>query len=233
MKKQPYMPADENGRFIWLTNFVTKFIAGYYSTLGFVTADSIQLTADLAFITFLLNYKEQLKTKTSDWVAYTKLVSSGMTGVNTTPAIPAMPSLPGTLPTLVPPDVYGRVALVVNRLKAHPNYTPTIGADLGVIGADDATDPNTMKPILTLELQSGRPNVKWAKSGMQGIDFYVDRGSGVFLFLARDTEPDYLDTFALPAAGVSAVWKYKGCYCLHDAPSGQMSDIASISVMGV
>ena len=75
-----------------------------------------------------------------------------------------------------------------------------------------------MKPVLTLEIQAGRPNVKWVKSGMQGINLYVNHGNGVFVFLARDTEPDYLDTTALPAAGQSALWKYKACYCLHDRP---------------
>ena len=44
--------------------------------------------------------------------------------------------------------------------------------------------------------------------------------------------PDYLDTAALPAAGTSAVWKYKAIYRLNDEQVGQWSDIASISVMG-
>jgi len=80
---------------------------------------------------------------------------------------------------------------------------------------------------------SGRPNLKWSKGTMQGIDFYVDRGSGTFVFLARDTEPDYLDTAALPAAGQSAVWKYKAIYVLHDEQIGLWSDVISQAVMGV
>ncbi len=34
------------------------------------------------------------------------------------------------------------------------------------------------------------------------------------------------------AAGVSAVWKFKGIYRLNDQPVGQWSDVATIGVMG-
>jgi hypothetical protein len=44
--------------------------------------------------------------------------------------------------------------------------------------------------------------------------------------------PDYLDTFALPAAGASAVWRYKAIYRLNDEQVGQWSDVATIGVMG-
>ena len=36
----------------------------------------------------------------------------------------------------------------------------------------------------------------------------------------------------LPAAGTSAVWKYKAIYRLNDAQVGQWSDVATIGVMG-
>ena len=114
---------------------------------------------------------------------------------------------------------YSSLAAIVRRLKEHPAYTPAIGQDLGVIGADDLINPNLMKPVLTLELQAGHPSVKWVKSGMQGVDLYVDRGAGAFVFLARDTVPDYLDTFARPAAGASAVWKFKAIDVLSDTPA--------------
>ena len=231
--KQRYMPIDENSRLVWLANFVTKFSSLYYNSLGgFTTSDAIQCTNDLAFYTFLINFKATLRSKTTDWVAYVQLASNGHTGVAALGPIPVMPVLPTTLPTVVLPDIFGRIALLVARIKLAPNYTPAIGMDLGIIGADDTTNVNTMKPVLDITLQAGHPNLGWVKHGMQGIDIYVDRGGGVFVFLARDTEPDYLDTAALPAAGQSAVWRYKAIYILHDAPCGQWSDVVSVSVMG-
>ena len=231
MKKQPYLPGDENGQLAWLNNFVTKFSASYYNVLGFVLADATAATNDLAFMTFVINFKNQMKTKTSDWVAYSSLAAYGQAGLPALGAVPGVPSA-GSPPTMVPLNVYGRMATIVRRLKEHPAYTPAIGQDLGVIGADDLINPNLMKPVLTLELQAGHPSVKWVKSAMQGVDLYVDRGAGTFVFLARDTVPDYLDTFALPAAGASAVWKYKAIYVLSDTPCGQWSDVGCLSVMG-
>ncbi|MBI3853039.1 MAG: hypothetical protein HY298_22545 [Verrucomicrobia bacterium] len=60
----------------------------------------------------------------------------------------------------------------------------------------------------------------------------MDRGDGVFACLAIDTVPDYLDTAALPAAGTSAVWKYKAIYRLNNEQVGQWSDVTSICVIG-
>ena len=231
MKKQHYLPKDENGQLAWLNNFVTKFSATYYTVLGFVLADATSASADLAFMTYLINFKNQMKTKTSDWVAYCSLAAYGQTGIPALGAVPGVPSA-GSPPTVVLPNIYGRMAAIVRRIKEHPAYTPAIGQDLGIIGADDPINPNTMKPVLTLELQAGHPSVKWVKSGMQGVDLYVDRGAGTFVFLARDTVPDYLDTFALPAAGQSAVWNYKAIYVQNDIPCGQWSDVACLSVMG-
>ena len=72
----------------------------------------------------------------------------------------------------------------------------------------------------------------WTKQGMDSLEIWVDRGNGAFVFLTIDTVPDYLDTFALPAPGTSALWKYKAIYRFNDEQVGQWSDVASISVMG-
>lgn len=52
------------------------------------------------------------------------------------------------------------------------------------------------------------------------------------MFLAVDTIPDYSDTSSMPAAGQSALWKYKAIYRQDDERVGQWSDVASIPVAG-
>jgi len=42
---------------------------------------------------------------------------------------------------------------------------------------------------------------------------------------------DSWDTAALPAAGTSAIWKYKAIYRFNDEQVGQWSDVANTSVM--
>ena len=114
-------------------------------------------------------------------------------------------------------DIFGRFRKLVQTIKNNPNYTETIGDNLGITGAEPptggmATSRAEMKPTVTQTLQSGHPRLKWKKNKMQGVKIMVDRGTGTFAMLAIDTKTYYLDTFALPAVGASAVWKYMFIY---------------------
>ena len=129
------------------------------------------------------------------------------------PTLGAMPTSPalGAAPPLVAPNIFGRIAALAGRIKKHPGYTKAIGQDLGLSGADIALDVTAIKPILDVTLKAAHPNIGWTKQGLDGLprklSGLVDRGTGSFGFLAFDTIPDYLDTAALPAPGLSAVWK--------------------------
>jgi len=226
MPKSYFIPADEPGKRIWLDNFAAK-LPTYAATVGVTAAEVAQTTADAAYFSFVVGAHNQHTKTTRDWTAYKTALRSGTT-------IGAMPTTPalGVPPTAVPAGIFSRVSALAARIKKHPAYTEAIGQDLGIIGAEQSVDPTTVKPVLNLTLQAGHPNVGWSKSGMDGIEIWVDRGTGAFAFLTIDTVPDYLDTFALPAAGASAVWKYKAIYRLNDEQVGQWSDVATIGVMG-
>jgi hypothetical protein len=60
----------------------------------------------------------------------------------------------------------------------------------------------------------------------------VDRDGTGWDFLAIDTSPHYIDTFAGPGPGASALWKYRAIYVLDDAPVGLWSATAEIAVPG-
>jgi hypothetical protein len=44
--------------------------------------------------------------------------------------------------------------------------------------------------------------------------------------------PDYIDKSNLPAAGITAVWKYKMIYLLKDEVIGNWSDVVTVTVHG-
>ena len=73
--------------------------------------------------------------------------------------------------------------------------------------------------------------VQWKKSGFTGVRIEVDRGNGIWVYLATDTVPHYLDTLAL-APGTTALWKYRAIYLEGDQVFGQWSDVTSIAVTG-
>jgi hypothetical protein len=226
MAKSYFLPADEPGKLKWLNNFAAK-LPTYAASVGVTAAEATQTTADAAYFTFVVGAHNQHTKTTRDWTAYKTALRSG-TALGAMPTTPAL----GVPPPAVPAGIFSRVSAIAARIKKHPAYTEAIGQDLGIIGAEQVVDPTTVKPVLELTLQAGHPNVGWSKSGMDGIEIWVDRDTGTFAFLTIDTVPDYLDTAALPAAGASAVWKYKAIYRLNDEQVGQWSDVATIGVMG-
>jgi hypothetical protein len=226
MAKSYFLPKDEPGKRAFLNNFAAK-LPTYAATVGVTPAEVAQTTDDDAYFDFVCGAHLQHTNTTREWTAYKTALRSG-TAIGAMPTTPAL----GVPPTAVPAGIFTRVSALAARIKKHPAYTEAIGQDLGIIGAEQTVDPTVMKPVLNLTLQAGHPNVGWSKSGMDGIEIWVDRGTGTFAFLTIDTVPDYLDTFALPAAGASAVWKYKAIYRLNDEQVGQWSDVATIGVMG-
>ena len=222
-----YLPSTDAGKNVWLTNFNAK-IPAYAGPLGLLAADTASVAADAAFFNFTLNTQQQIIAYSQQWTSYKNAARDGRTA--SLGAVPVTPAI-GAAPTMVAPGIFNRIALLIARIKAAPGYTDAIGQTLGIVGADSTVDVNAMKPVLTATVNSGAVTVGWKKSGMDGIELQVDRGTG-FVFLAIDSIPDYTDSAALPAAGQSALWKYKAIYRLNDERVGQWSDVVSLPVAG-
>ena len=227
MPKAYYLPATDAGRLPWLNNFAIK-LPSYSTVLGLNAGDVASVTADAAFFSYVLNSQLQIAAYAQQWTAYKNLArDGGAVSIVTAPVAPAL----GVAPALVNPGILTRVKALVARIKVAPAYTDSIGQALGIVGADHTVDVNTMKPVLTAALEAGHVDLGWTKHGMDGIEIQVDRGSG-FGLLAIVTVQKYTDTAALPAAGQSALWKYKGIYLQSDQRVGQWSDVVSIPVAG-
>jgi len=227
MPKSYYLPADEPGKGAWLTNLSAK-LPSYSAVLGLSAADVASVTADALFFNYCLNSVGQVAAYSQQWTAYKNAARNG-----TSPALGAYPAAPvfAAAPAMVAPGIFSRATAIVARIKVAPGYTDSIGQALQIIGADQTVDVNSMKPVITADLDAGQVDIGWTKQGMDGIEIQVDRGTG-FVFLAIDTIPGYTDTAPMPAAGQSALWKYKAIYRQGDDRVGQWSDVVSIPVAG-
>jgi hypothetical protein len=225
MAKDYYLSSTDAGRRKWLTNFANK-IAIHGPTVGVSATEIPAVQAGATAYAYVCDVRELLAQYTQRWTSYKNALSNG----GALGAIPAALALPAA-PTAVPADIFGRNTNLAARIKRHPGYSESIGQDLAIIGAEVAEiDTSTLKPLLTLSLAAGHPNIGWAKQGMDALEIHVDRDGKGFVFLTIDTIPNYLDTAPLPTANASAVWKYKAIYRQEDAPVGQWSDVASIAV---
>lgn len=226
MKKE-YLPTTDNGRLIWLANFVTK-LADYAADLGITAAQMGQLQIDQDAYAKAVVFLDALRDYSKTATTFKKNLFKSTQTFSPLPVAPDFNNAPG-----MRFNIFGEIAKLVQTIKSHPNYNTTMGENLGIIGEDTTFDPSTLKPELKIEYRVNRPVLKWTKGETDGIRIEVDRGAGAFSFLAIDTIPDYEDTHPLPPLGQTAIWKYRAVYIIKDQPEGQYSDTKEVTVTGL
>jgi len=122
---------------------------------------------------------------------------------------------------------------LVRRIKAHPNYTPAIGAQLGIEGPDVVVDLSEAKPVLTATPQmSGLVVIDFVKGESDGVNLYSRRGTETaFTFLARDTASPYIDNRLPLVAGQPEQRHYKAMYVLDDDEVGLPGDELAVTTL--
>jgi hypothetical protein len=227
--KNPYLPKSDQAKVPWIKNLNTK--APDYATVLDITHDELtSLNNDSSMFIYIMNTMlGAYDTAKQEVTKFKNIMRDGPLG-SPNPPIPTAPVLPAA-PTAVEPGIFPRISKFVSRLKSHPNYTASIGENLGIEGSEHVVDIQFLKPILKGGLDAGRPRIIWKKDIADSIDIFVDRGlTGNYEYLANDMEPDYIDTFPLPTGVNSAVWAYKGIYKISDEKVGQMSDPINVTV---
>jgi len=247
MKKQFYLPGDDKGKSDYLTLFAAK-LATYAMLLGITPQELQGAIDDAEAFKFIVLYNKAMKDYLEGCTQFKNILRDKEgTPVSAWPQLPPLPMAPA----LVTAGIFKRNARIVGRIKKNDNFNDQIGKDMGIIGNETPVlDPETLSPVIKAVIVSGgHPEVKWDKpAGVDGIHFFVNRGSKTvsepvppingavpagFAFLATDTEPDYIDTAALPAAGESQVWKYIGIYFNNGEYFGQFSAEVRVTVTGV
>ncbi|GHN01664.1 hypothetical protein WSM22_31530 [Cytophagales bacterium WSM2-2] len=210
-------------------NFANK-ISIHGPTLGLLPAEITAIKADSAANDYMITSNVQIQTFAQNYTKFKNILLRG--GEDVLGVLPASPIF-GTAPPMPAPNIRGRFRALLQRLTHHPAYTAAIGEDLGVEApAVVNTTPIKIKPDFFIEMSSGGyPNLRWTKGKMDGVEIWKDTGSG-FVKLDRDMKPDYIDKSQLPAAGMSAVWRYKMIYIKNDEHIGSWSDTVTVTVYG-
>lgn len=231
MSKAYFLPGSDLEKLHWIQNFSTK-LSTYATKYNISAAQVTDMQSGSAYFTYWLSYRSMYVDYLSKLTEYKNELIHGV-AVGAMPSVQPVPPAIAAAPAVINSGIFKRATSIGNIIKSNSVYTIADGNDLGIEGAEDTTDVQTMKPVLKVHLiDGGKPEVKWTKKGMDGIEIYVDRGTGTFAFLVLDTYPDYTDTAALPAVGTSAVWSYKAIYHYADGQSGLWSDVVSITVRG-
>lgn len=231
MAKKPFMPTTDLEKKQWLDNFADK-LPNYAAKYNISAEEVTDMENSALYFSYWLNGKNQTDEHNKKFTQFKNELRDGIPA-GATPSIPPVAPVLGVAPTAVAPGIFVRAGALGNVIKSKHNYTVADGIDMGLEGAEDSSVPEDMKPVLKIRLvEGGKPEVMWKKLGMDGIELWVDRGTGTFSFLSIDTVPNYIDTHALPAAGQTAIWKYKAIYRLDDGQVGEWSDVVSQTVTG-
>ena len=135
-----------------------------------------------------------------------------------------------------------RSRALIRRLKAHANYTPALGEQLGIVASTPAAGVSTMSVVaeaLRPDLRSstgahGEVNIGFTKRGHTGILLYGRRsGETEWALLSKQLRSPYVDNRGSLAAGAPETREYRAVYIDGDAAVGQLSDTLNVTVPGI
>ncbi len=224
-----FIPASDNDKVIWLNNFSTK-IGTYATSVGVTAAEVTAVQKDAAMYQYIINLQEIYKQTLKNITGYKKLLKKASGQEHLGANIPALPVL-STAPAVVPEGIFDRVSKLAARIKASINYTANVGADLGIVAPSSTFDVSTLQADLRVNLDAGRPHLKWTKGESDALDLYADRNDGSgFALVGRFMRNEYIDITNLATGKVIDEWSYKGIYVIADTQVGVMSSTVSVSV---
>lgn len=225
--KKHYLPFDDQGRLAWLINFNSK-IGGYAALFGISAAEVAAIAAYLLMLQYILNLTEAVRTFSQDLTKYKDKLMIAVIGSSLgDPPTLTIPAPPATQPA----GIFSIISGIVQRIKGHNAYTEAFGEDLGIVGDDIFVDYATVKPVLKITLDVGKPKIKYKKNRTKGINLYCDRDDGKgMLFIKTVSKTTFTDMTELAAGVNSAVWKYMAIHVVDDLEVGIPGDEVVITV---
>jgi len=210
-----------------------KVLPTYQKLLSVSDADIASAVADALFFRWTLDVQVQVQTFGPSVTGFKDLLRHGRNNEVLT-ANPVSPVL-AIAPETVAANVEMRFTRSADARKANLNYTSDIGKALGIVDVTTVFVPNEGTCVLTGKLAfGGHPLLHFVKGKFEGAQIWKDSGDGKgFVLHTTALHPDYLDLSALPAAGTTAVWKYKAILLYKDTQVGKWSAVIEVTVVGV
>lgn len=210
--------------------FTTK-LAAYTVTFGLTPGEITASRNDYLWARYAQMQVDQFDAELTSRVNYRDALFNGPATATASP-VPSVGSefaQPGV--AAVPDGVLGRWRKLVERIKAHPNYTPSIGVDLGIVSTaapDQATKPKvTGKPK-----PGGAVALRVVMDGHDSVIIFCRRGSEVLPSkLGSYTSAKIEDSRANLAAGVPEVRDYTAQYQDKDVAVGDVSDSVRVTTL--
>ncbi|MCX7994009.1 MAG: hypothetical protein N2651_10125 [Fimbriimonadales bacterium] len=204
-----YLPRALGELLLWFANFVAK-IGEYKTLLDISEAELEQLRIDYEALRVVVLGHEVRQRDAQEWTRYRDWL---LFGTQDTPAPPLpTPGAVGTLPHGARGAIVRRLRRFVARLKTHPNYTPAIGEDLGIMPR--RTPLSTKPPRLRAISETGyRVRLEYAMRGHALIEIAARReGEAEFTSLGYDVRSPFIDARPPLQEGTREIRDYRARY---------------------
>ena len=199
MAKRPLVPTSQDAYLKWHDNLKNGVSA---NTPGATAAGATMLTADNAAL-----HAKMQATTTADTGS-----KAAHADLNTTIA-----------------TSQGHARALAQRIKKSTGYTPVIGDQLQLEGAEDSVDVTQKKQAVTTNAKlGGVVEVGFDKLGglVEGVHIFSQRaGDAGFGYLASETHSPYIDNRPLLVAGKPETRQYKAVFFLGKSEHGLPSDV--------
>lgn len=223
MAKRDYLTMPEPELPGWFNNFSTN-LPTYIETLGLTQAELDAVALDAATVAFVVNGVVAVRGYSGAWTDFKDAMLKGEDGSDT---IPALPNL--SVEQLPAVDILKRTRELVNRIKAHSNYTVSIGQALGIIGPEES-EPEAKPTGKAKALPNYEVEITFVKRGFDGVDIESQRGDETaWTYLAFDGSSPYIDRRPPSTAGQPEVRRYRMRYRKNDEPVGEYSDVLTVT----
>ncbi len=230
MSKTYYIPRKDDKRLLWLECFNLKIIQ-HAEMLGITPEALLIVLNDTNAFIYMVSFKSSMKKAAKATNNFMKSMSNGPVSI----IKQHYPTFVG--PVVIPEEIcYGifpRTAILVRQIKANPDCSEAIAADLGIVGTD--IDPAFAKaqPTLTLLFKANHVNGRYKKGQTHGILLESMRGDETaFSFLLSATKSTFIDKRPNLTAGKAETRHYRAWYVLNDEVIGQVSAEFKITVDG-
>ena len=237
-KHNYFWPQELEKKRDWVVHWNVSITSTLITKYSLASADITYLqNAEL-----VLNYLIELKTVADTWAQSITDKKDGMLSLpqGTTLVLPSDPVLPappvgdGGATINIACGLDAIVARIAAQIKRSPTYDTADGEMLGIEGSEvPPPDPATTKPTLTAKIVTdGAPELRVKLSPFSSWELWADFGTGTFAMVQVALHSKVLCNHALPAAGQSAVWKFKAIYREGNSHFGQFSDVVQVTVSG-
>ena len=208
-----------------------EYIGPHAAALGLTPAQVAAQAADADYYQHVVLNHNIVQTVARTWTNLKKSLRRGKASAEVDD-LPAL-VLPAP-PPAVGPGVERRFRALVRQVKISPNYTPTIGHEVGIEASDPAApDSITIQPRLTATINGNQVELGWDWQGYRAFldlcELQVNRNDGRgFVPLTHSVKTGCRDTTPFPAAPVP--WQYRAIYHADGKQVGAWSQIVSVTV---